>query len=69
MSEYGQVVAHGTGGGASGSGGSTDVGGAIWASVTDALNQASATTGLPPAILAVIIVAALLFTAWFVFAR
>jgi hypothetical protein len=69
MSEYGQVVAQGGGAGGSGGGGSTDVGGAIWASLTGALNHASATLGIPPSLLLVLIAAVLLFILWFVFAR
>lgn len=69
MSEYGQVVAQGGQAAGSGGGGSTDLGGAIGAGFANALNQASATTGLPPAVLLVLLVAVLLFALWFVFAR
>lgn len=69
MSEYGQVVAQGGQAAGSGGGGSTDLGGTIGASFASALNQASAATGLPPALLLVLLVAVLLFALWFVFAR
>ena len=69
MSEYGQVVAQGGQAAGSGGGGPTDLGGAIGAGFTNALNQASATLGISPSLLLVIVVAALLFVAWFVFAR
>jgi hypothetical protein len=70
MSEYGQVVAQGAGqASGSGGGGGTDLGSAIGASLSGALNQASATLGISPTLLLVIVVAAILFVAWFVFAR
>jgi hypothetical protein len=71
MSEYGQVV--GQGGQATGSGhagsGSTDVGAAVGASLSDALNHTSAALGVPPALLVVVAIAVVLFVGWFVFAR
>jgi hypothetical protein len=71
MLEYGEAVGQGGGGAGSGhaTSGSTDIGAAIGASLTDALNQTSAALGVPPALLAVVAIAAVLLIAYFVFAR
>ena len=73
MLEYGQGVGQAAGeAGGSGhaaSGGGTDIGTSIGANLTDALNHTSAALGVPPTLLAVLVVAALLFIAYLVFAR
>ncbi len=72
MVEYGQSVgqagqvAHGASPTTSSP---TDVGAAFVANLTDALDHASATLGVSPAILVVAGLAALLVIGWFVFAR
>jgi hypothetical protein len=70
MLEYGEGVGQATGqAGGSHATGSTDIGATIGASLTDALNHTSATLGVPPALLAVVVIAAVLFVAYLVFAR
>lgn len=72
MVEYGEGVGQAgkiAGSGQSTGGGTTDVGASLAASLTDALNHTSAALGVPPSLLAVAVVALLLFVAWFVFAR
>ena len=72
MVEYGQVVGEGTkvaGSGHTTGGGPMDIGASIGASVTDALNQASATLGVPPAVLLLAAVVLVLFALYLVFAR
>ena len=71
MLEYGEGVGQATGqaGGSGHATGSTDIGATIGASLTDALNHTSATLGVPPALLAVVVIAAVLFVAYLVFAR
>jgi len=72
MGEYGQVVGQGTkivGSGHATGGGATDLGGSIGASLTDALNHASAAVGVPPAVLVVAALALVLFALYLVFAR
>jgi hypothetical protein len=71
MLEYGEAV--GQGGEVAGSGhassGSTDIGAAIGASFTNALNDASAALGVSPTLLVVLVIAAVLLIGYFVFAR
>jgi len=72
MLEYGEGVGQAgkvAGSGQAAGGGTTDVGASVAASLTDALNHTSAALGVPPALLAVAVIAMLLFVAWFVFAR
>jgi type IV secretory pathway ATPase VirB11/archaellum biosynthesis ATPase len=72
MLEYGEGV--GQAGKVAGSGhaansGSTDIGTSIGASLTDALNHTSAVLGVPPALLLVVAIIAVLFVAYLVFVR
>jgi hypothetical protein len=72
MLEYGEGV--GQAGKVAGSGhaansGSTDIGTSIGASLTDALNHTSAVLGVPPALLVVVAIIAVLFVAYLVFVR
>jgi cobalamin biosynthesis Mg chelatase CobN len=71
MLEYGQAVGQAgqTAHGSSPSTGSTDVGASIVANLTAAVNQASAATGVPPALLVVVAIVVVLFIGWFVFLR
>ncbi len=72
MNEYGQVVGEGSkivGSGHAASGGSTDIGASIGTSLTDALNHTAATLGVPPALLAVVVIAVVLFVGYLVFSR
>jgi hypothetical protein len=72
MIEYGNGVGQATkvaGGTHGASGGSTDIGGSIGASLTDALNHTSAALGVPPALLAVLALALVLFVVYLVFVR
>jgi hypothetical protein len=72
MSEYGQVVGQGTqitGSGHGASGGGTDIGASIGASLTDAINHTSATLGVPPTLLIVLVIAVVLFVGYLVFVR
>ena len=72
MVEYGQVVGQGTevaGSGHASGGGPIDIGASIGASVTDALNQASVTLGVPPVLLLLAALALVLFALYLVFAR
>ena len=72
MLEYGEGVGQATGqAGGSGhaAGGSTDIGASIGASLTDALNHTSAALGVPPTLLLVAVIAALLFIGYLVFVR
>jgi hypothetical protein len=73
MLEYGQGVGQAAGeAGGSGhaaTGGSTDIGASIGTSLTDALNHTSAALGVPPTLLLVLVVAAVLFVAYLVFVR
>ena len=71
MVEYGNAV--GQAGQVAGSGhaggGSTDIGASVVASVTGAVDQASAALGVPPGLLAVAGVLVVLFLVWLVFLR
>ncbi len=72
MVEYGNAVSQGAqvaGHGGHATGGTTDLGAQLGASLTDALNHASATLGVPSGVLAAAAVVALLFVLYRVFAR
>lgn len=72
MNEYGQAVGQAgkvAGSGHAASSGSTDIGASIGTSLTDALNHTSAALGVPPALLAVAVIAIVLFVGYLVFAR
>lgn len=72
MVEYGEGVGQAgkvAGSGQATGGGTTDVGASLAASLTDALNHTSAALGVPPSLLALVLIAMLLLVAWFVFAR
>ena len=69
MLEYGEGVGQVAGSGNTGSSGNTDIGAGIGASLTDALNHTSAVLGVPPALLLVVAIAAVLLVAYLVFVR
>lgn len=72
MVEYGNGVSQGAqiaGHGGHPTGGTVDIGAQIGASLTDALNQASAALGVPPAVLAAAAAIVLIFVLYRVFAR
>jgi hypothetical protein len=72
MFEYGKLVGQGTQAGGSGhatGGDPIDLGASVGASVTDALNQASAALGVPPVLLLVAALVLVLFALYLVFAR